>query len=99
MHVHKVTNIVWTHFHAKLLGKYLFWFSLFLFVTDHPLPCDCGSAKCLLISALMQKYDEEQTALELEAEEMDACAATEAARNVDLVENSGTHSVNGSIDE
>ena len=37
----------------------------------------------------MQKYDEEQTALELEAEEMDACAATEAARNVDLVENSG----------
>lgn len=68
-------------------------------VSDHPLPCDCGSAKCLLISALMQKYDEEQTALELEAEEMDACAATEAARNVDLVENSGTHSVNGSIDE
>lgn len=68
-------------------------------MTDHPLPCDCGSAKCLLISALMQKYDEEQTALELEAEEMDACAATEAARNVDLVENSGTHSVNGSIDE
>ena len=55
----------------------------------HPLPCDCGSAKCRLIAALMQKYDEEQTALELEAEEMDACAATEAARNVDLVENSG----------
>lgn len=68
-------------------------------VSDHPLPCDCGSAKCLLISALMQKYDEEQTALELEAEEMDACAATEAARNMDLVENSGTHSVNGNINE
>lgn len=68
-------------------------------VSDHPLPCDCGSAKCLLISALMQKYDEEQTALELEAEEMDACAATEADRNMDLVENSGTHSVNGNINE
>ncbi|XP_062569417.1 uncharacterized protein LOC134231473 [Saccostrea cucullata] len=68
-------------------------------VSDHPIPCDCGAGKCRLIAALMQKYDEEQTALELEAEEMEACAATEAARNMDLVENGGGQQVNGCLDE
>lgn len=43
----------------------------------------------------MQKYDDEQTALEQEAEEMDECAANEAARNMDMVESGDGPHVNG----
>lgn len=34
---------------------------------EHPTPCDCGRAKCRLIKALMEKYDQEQDALEMKA--------------------------------
>ena len=40
----------------------------------HPIPCDCGSGRCRIIKALMEKYDEEQTELEMEAEFTDVSA-------------------------
>ena len=41
---------------------------------DHPVPCDCGSNRCRLIAALVDKYDTEHQELEEEAEmvEMEA---------------------------
>ncbi|BFZ11411.1 hypothetical protein BsWGS_14450 [Bradybaena similaris] len=32
--------------------------------TDHPVPCDCGSDRCRLISALLDKYEDEHCHLE-----------------------------------
>ena len=50
---------------------------------DHPVPCDCGRGKCLLIKTLMEKYGEEQDALEAEAEFVDLTAEVEAAEAID----------------
>ena len=36
--------------------------------TDHPVPCQCGSARCRLIAALVEKYDMEHEELGDEAE-------------------------------
>jgi hypothetical protein len=51
-----------------------------------------------LIAALMQKYDEEEAALEQEAEEMYESATTEAARSMDLVDNGDGPQANGCND-
>ena len=49
---------------------------------DHPVPCSCGRGKCRLIKALMEKYGEEQDALEAEAEIVDLTAEVEAAEAI-----------------
>ncbi|KAL8576897.1 hypothetical protein ACOMHN_064681 [Nucella lapillus] len=49
---------------------------------EHPVPCDCSRDKCQLIRALMQKYSEEQDALETEAELIDLTAQKEAAEAI-----------------
>ena len=28
---------------------------------DHPVPCDCGAARCLLVKTLLEKYAVEET--------------------------------------
>ncbi|KAK3088280.1 hypothetical protein FSP39_017014 [Pinctada imbricata] len=53
-------------------------------VSGHPVPCDCGAARCRLIKALVERYDEEADALEHEAEEVEVNAEVEAARTVDI---------------
>ena len=49
---------------------------------DHPVPCSCGRGKCQLIKALVEKYGEEQDALEAEAEIIDLTAEVEAAEAI-----------------
>ncbi|XP_025089637.1 probable protein arginine N-methyltransferase 6 [Pomacea canaliculata] len=49
---------------------------------DHPVPCECEHAKCRLIRALMEKYDQEHDALENEAKVTDITAEMEAADTV-----------------
>ncbi|XP_052765037.1 uncharacterized protein LOC128206531 isoform X2 [Mya arenaria] len=49
----------------------------------HPIPCDCGSGRCRIISAIIEKYDEEQTELEMEAEFTDVSAEVQAAQSLD----------------
>ncbi|XP_076437929.1 protein arginine N-methyltransferase 6-like [Babylonia areolata] len=61
---------------------------------DHPMPCDCGRGKCQLIRALMEKYSEEQDALEAEAELVDVTAEVEAAQAIGV--EMGEDSVNTS---
>ncbi|KAK3576021.1 hypothetical protein CHS0354_014862 [Potamilus streckersoni] len=51
--------------------------------TQHPIPCTCGAARCRLISAIMEKYDEEQNQLEMEAEFVDVSAEVNAAQILD----------------
>lgn len=53
-------------------------------VSDHPVPCHCGASRCMLIKALMEKYDYEQSSLEHEAEVVDLKAEVEAAKTVDI---------------
>ena len=50
---------------------------------DHPVPCNCGSGRCNLILAIMEKYDAEQTELEMEAEFTDVAAEVHAAQTLD----------------
>ncbi|KAL3891594.1 hypothetical protein ACJMK2_003850 [Sinanodonta woodiana] len=50
---------------------------------QHPIPCTCGAARCRLISAIMEKYDEEQSQLEMEAEFVDVSAEVNAAQILD----------------
>ncbi|XP_046351129.1 protein arginine N-methyltransferase 1-like [Haliotis rufescens] len=47
---------------------------------DHPVPCDCGATRCLLIKKLMDTYDEEHRELEAEADSVNVEAETEAVR-------------------
>lgn len=49
----------------------------------HPVPCDCGSGRCRIISALVEKYDAEQNELEMEAEFVDVSAEVQAAQTLD----------------
>lgn len=53
-------------------------------VSDHPVPCQCDASRCMLIRALMEKYDNEQSSLEHEAEVVDLTAEVEAAKTVDI---------------
>lgn len=52
-------------------------------VSNHPVPCNCGATRCMLVQALVEKYDEEQNELEKEAEKVDVNAEVEAARVID----------------
>lgn len=49
----------------------------------HPIPCDCGSGRCKIISAIMEKYDAEQNELEMEAEFTEVSAEVQAAQSLD----------------
>lgn len=51
--------------------------------SNHPIPCDCGATRCLLVQALVEKYDTEQNELEKEAETVDVSAEVEAAQLID----------------
>jgi protein arginine N-methyltransferase 1 len=51
--------------------------------SNHPIPCDCGATRCILVQALVEKYDAEQTELEKEAEKVDVSAEVEAAKVID----------------
>lgn len=51
--------------------------------SSHPVPCDCGATRCILVQALVEKYDAEQCELEKEAELVDVSAEVEAARAID----------------
>lgn len=51
--------------------------------SNHPIPCDCGATRCILVQALVEKYDAEQTELEKEAEKVDVSAKVEAAKVID----------------
>lgn len=51
--------------------------------SNHPVPCNCGATRCMLVQALVEKYDEEQNELEKEAEKVDVTAEVEAARVID----------------
>ncbi|GFO10307.1 protein arginine N-methyltransferase 1 [Plakobranchus ocellatus] len=58
--------------------------------TDHPVPCQCGSARCRLIAALVEKYDAEHEELGDEAELVEVEAEVDAARQLDeAIENEG----------
>ena len=52
-------------------------------VSNHPIPCDCKSGRCKIIRAIMEKYDAEQTELEMEAEFVDVIAEVQAAQTLD----------------
>ena len=52
-------------------------------VSGHPTPCDCSSARCRLIRALVERYDQEAECLEQEAEDVEVKAEVEAANTVD----------------
>ena len=52
-------------------------------ISNHPIPCDCQAGRCKIISALMEKYDAEQTELEMEAEFVDVTAEVQAAETLD----------------
>ena len=49
----------------------------------HPVPCDCGSGRCRIISAIVEKFGEEQNELEMEAEFDDVSAEVQAAQKMD----------------
>lgn len=51
--------------------------------SSHPVPCNCGATRCILVQALVEKYDAEQCELEKEAEMVDVSAEVEAARAID----------------
>lgn len=51
--------------------------------SNHPIPCDCGSGRCKIIGAIIEKYDQEQTTLEMEAEYTDVTAEVQAAETMD----------------
>lgn len=50
---------------------------------NHPVPCECSAGRCTLIRAVMEKYDAEQTELEMEAEFTDVSAEVQAAQKLD----------------
>lgn len=50
---------------------------------EHPVPCDCSAGRCTLIRAIIEKYDTEQSELELEAEFTDVSAEVQAAQTLD----------------
>lgn len=50
---------------------------------NHPVPCECSAGRCTLIRAVMEKYDAEQTELEMEAEFTDVSAEVQAAQTLD----------------
>lgn len=52
-------------------------------VSNHPIPCECGAGRCKIIRAIMEKYDAEQTELEMEAEFTDVTAEVQAAEALD----------------
>ena len=52
-------------------------------VSNHPIPCDCKAGRCKIIRAIMEKYDAEQTELEMEAEFTDVTAEVQAAEALD----------------
>ena len=52
-------------------------------VSNHPIPCDCRAGRCKIIRAIMEKYDAEQTELEMEAEFVDVIAEVQAAQTLD----------------
>ncbi|KAH3709700.1 protein arginine N-methyltransferase 6-like [Dreissena polymorpha] len=67
-------------------------------VSRHPMPCDCGAGRCRIISALMEKYDQEQSELEIEAEFVDVSAEVQAAHSLDK-ESSGLEPESPAVDE
>ncbi|XP_005104067.1 probable protein arginine N-methyltransferase 6.1 [Aplysia californica] len=63
--------------------------------TDHPVPCQCGSDRCRLIAALVERYDEEHDQLEDEAQMVELEAEVEAAKQLDAEIESGGWQVDG----
>uniref|UniRef100_A0A0B6XY59 type I protein arginine methyltransferase n=1 Tax=Arion vulgaris TaxID=1028688 RepID=A0A0B6XY59_9EUPU len=51
--------------------------------TDHVVPCSCGSDRCRLISALVDKYNVEHNELGEEAEMIELQAEVDAAKQLD----------------